>query len=216
MQEITAFSTLSDMKAILEGMGTDFFDTVAYDDEAEPTKIVCTQDGHTILEVSKSSTNWTFTPFIADGAGANTYHCFNNSPISSMYRFSGGLCIADYMHSPRKFFAIGKTSANKTGFVAYSTPQSIVVKASSTYYPTSFGDTPDLWIYTDGYIVQTNSATADRTILSKLPIVGARGSTDAFTSIFVRNAVQFAEDGQQMIGGQLYGCVKFLAFTDDE
>lgn len=82
-----------------------------------------------------------------------------------------------------------------------------------TFYPSSYADNASVKIYSSGYQVATNY-TDDRTILSTVPVAGAVGSTDYFTTLFVRNVVQFLESGTQLIDGVQYYCDWYFAILD--
>ena len=218
MTQVQSFSTLADMKDFLTALGTNIFDSVAYDDNTTPTKIVCTQDSHTILEVSVNGTNWTFTPYIADGTAAASGHIYT-SAILSAFRCSGGAffattAVTNNVQANGKYFVIGKTSAGKTGFVHIQSAQGFSNISSLSPVTTCFGDDTSSAFYSGTYHISITSGTRDRTILTKIPVTGALGSNDYFSSVLVMTSRQFQEVGQQSIGAQLYGCNGYFAITD--
>ena len=217
---------------LLPTVESGLFDSVEYDDESSPTKIVCKQGGETILDViyayQQNLHTWLFIPYVASGTPANAAHSWhisdtNGIPIASLYRCSGGVFFKSqsrpYVGDASKFFfIIAKTSADKTGFILYKQAENYVfsIAANITYYVSGFGDNTSLALYTGGYKVQGNSGAGDRTILTKLPVVGILGSTDYFTTAYVRNVVQYTQTGVQLIGNKKYFCVENLAIEDEE
>lgn len=210
-------TTLAAMLEFLQPMVADgFFDSVAYDDAESPSKIVCTQDGETILEMTVNGTSWTFTPYTASGTAAQGSHVYSGRSLETVFRCSGGAYFLSVSLSSQKYsFIIAKTSAGKTGFILANQSTNFNLAADIVYYPVCFGDDTTLGLY-NGYHVRSNLVNADRTILTKLPVVGANGSTDYFTTAFVRNVVQFQETGVQLISGKRYACAYLAAITDDE
>ncbi|MBQ8922347.1 MAG: hypothetical protein IJ060_09340 [Oscillospiraceae bacterium] len=214
--------TLAEMLDFLQPTVEDgLFDSVAYDDADSPTKIVCTQNGNTILDISSANNGhgWYFVPYISAGTAATG---FGVNVLAYTARCKGGVYFrSTNTGGPNYYFTfiIAKTGSGKTGFIQFNS-QMIAVGASlaPVLYSRCFGDDTSLSLYTYGYLVACNytSATvADRTILTKLPVVGARGSTDAFSSVFVRSLFQFVNDGQQSIGGKTYGCIDMFAILDE-
>lgn len=112
------------------------------------------------------------------------------------------------------YFAIAKTNEGKIGFIPVRDGG-----ASSQYqypfYTTCYGDNTSLPLFTNGYKICRNSDSGDRTILTKLPVVGTTGSSDYFTTVYAKNIVQWAEDGLQLIGGKQYGCIGPFAMLDE-
>jgi len=218
-------STLAEMLAFLLPTVEDgLFDSVAYDDDENPTKIVCTQGGNTILEFTVASDKWTITPYTAtDTPAIGTSHVFENKPIGVLCRCSGGLYIrADELHNSRIGYLIAaKTSSGKTGFFGCAALTSVghsFFNGARTVYSTTFGDSTTLALYTHGYNIgctYTANYPNDRTILSRVPVVGTIGSTDYFTTAFIRSMVQFAETGEQIIGGKKYWCDIQFAVLDE-
>ena len=221
-------ATLAEMLAFLQPtVGDGLFDSVAYDNESSPTKIVCTQNGNTILDISVSDAKWNFLPYAADGITGNGITGMRY--MTAAYRCKGGVLIAGNNGAgdatfTRWNFLIAKTSAGggKTGFVrvgtsGYNAPQ-VYVNGGRTFHTTCFGDSTSAQLFTGGfsvYIHYTAGTPYDRTILTKLPVVGEPGSTDYFTTAAVRNCVQFYEDGEQIIGGKQYGCAQAFAILDE-
>lgn len=212
----TVPSTLAGMLEFLQPTVQDgLFDSVAYDNADNPTKIVCTQDGNTILEISspsgyliyRSPEDTVTVSFVNYGAA---------SGIMFAARCSGGVMIlSNTSYGVYVFLIIGKTSAGKTGFLTGTVNDPANLAASVKYTPICYGDDTTLSL-AQGYTITSNYAAADRTILSKIPVVGSWGSTDYFTTIFSRNVSQYSNTGVQLIGGKRYGCMYFVAITDDE
>lgn len=221
-------STLAEMLAFLTPTVEDgLFDTVAYDDQSSPTKIVCTQDGNTILDVVKAS-YWEFYPYVADGTRAATAHCAktvgfsaNHNLYSKWIRCKGGIVIfsrsvSGTSSSTDSYLAIGKGTNEKTAFFVYDGSGDGKLVSIKKYYSTCFGDNTALALYSSGWYAQCNCDSADRTILTPIPIVGTSGSTDTFSTVFIRSAVQVPENGtQQIIGGKTYGCNYHFAVLDE-
>lgn len=211
-------TTLAEMLNFLQPTVQDgLFDSVAYDDADTPTKIVCTQGGNTILEITASGSIFTFNPYVADGIAATGRGM--TTPLSSCFRCKGGVYfISNLKGAPEYYyrFVIAKTSSGKTGFIKLSNVQ-VNTEAALRLYPTCYGDNTSLNIYTNGYCIYMNyyNQTYDRTVLSKIPVAGENGSTDYFTGCFIRSAFQFAETGVQSIGGKSYGCSDCFAILDE-
>lgn len=215
---------------LLPTVESGLFDSVEYDNESSPTKIVCKQGGNTILDVvyayQMSLHTWRLLPYVSAGTTANSAHSYasydNGFPIAALYRCSGGVLFkgahrGSIGDEDIHFFVIAKTSADKTGFIAFKQENNYVfsIAANIQYYVSGFGDNTSLALYTGGYKVQGNSGAGDRTILTKLPVVGILGSTDYFTTAYVRNVVQYTQTGVQMIGDKKYFCIENMAIEDE-
>lgn len=222
----TVPSTLAEMLDFMQPMvASGLFDSVEYDDAESPTKIVCAQNGETILDMTIDSNNrWTFTPYTATNAPANRLHSFCNYDaqtdigltLSKVFRCSGGACFISTNNSGYYFYyAIGKTSAGKTGFVSTKLYNGDFTYTSNRYYFVSFGDDTSLKLYNTDY-ENKGYGRADRTILRTVPVVGREFSSDYFTTVFIRDVVQFTERGEQIIGGKKYGCIDPFAIEDEE
>ncbi len=217
-------ATLAAMLEFLQPTVEDgLFDSVEYDNESNPTKIVCTKDSNVILDVSGSNKSWDFKPYVASGTAASTNHAYSTNSSATKWkliRCTGGVYLrASFDDGSGAMFIMAKTSGEKTGFI-YASPPSTgnfnvdFVSKDVTYYTTCFGDDTTLALYANGYYVH-NNRVADRTILTKLPVVGSQGSTDYFSTAFVRNVVQYAQEGVQQIGSKKYGCSHFMAIEDN-
>lgn len=218
----TVPSTLAEMLDFMQPMvASGLFDSVEYDDAESPTKIVCTQNGETILDmVVDNNGYWTFTPYTATGVAADNYHRFYDSDfargrmLTKVFRCSSGACFVS-QSSTYYYFAIGKTSADKTGFVLTNCYNGQFASSSNAYYYVSFGDDTSLKMYYSYYLHQS-FGVADRTILRAIPVVGREYSSDYFTTVFIRDAAQFMERGEQIIGGKKYGCIDPFVIEDEE
>lgn len=211
-------TTLAEMKTFLDPLVTaGFFDAITYDDPDTPTKLVCTQDSNTILEIANGSTSASFnvTPYVAEGTAANSSRCVTNKPVSFCFRAAGGAYLLfGQASNARDAFVIAKTAENKTAFVASQVPMNFNFQSTLvTHYVVAFGDDTSNYIYTNGYKV-TQNGTTDRTILTMLPVVGSFGGADYFSTVYARSSVQFVEPGVQAIGEQKFACAYNHALTD--
>ena len=232
-------STLADMLAFLLPTVEDgLFDSVAYDNESSPTKIVCTQGGNTILDISISAGAFTFTPYVTDGTAATGQHLGKFVPYATLTPTSNGsyarcmrckggavfVCCDNQISGTRSQHAvcICKGSNGKTALITENTgisgDSSYPMRTGEmrAYFTTCFGDITTLPLYISGHKLTTDSTDAgDRTILAEFPIIGEWGSTDKVVTAFYRKAVQFATNGQQTIGGKTYGCLQYFAVLDE-
>ncbi len=214
----TVPSNLAEMlDFLLPSVQDGLFDSVAYDDAENPAKIVCTQNGNVILEITvNESSQFTFTPYIAEGVSGGINHTAFFR-IDEAVRCSGGFCFrSNAQGSPIYYyrFAAAKTDSGKTAFLAY-TYMNNDTNSAAQMYVTCFGDNPELKLY-NGYFFAVNLGEVhDRTILSRIPVAGVRGSTGCFTTAFLRTAAQFRETGAQIIGGKQYGCIGQIAILDE-
>lgn len=220
----TAPSTLAEMLDFLSPtIANNLFDSVAYDDENNPTKIVCTQNNETILEMTVSSGVWTMTPYIASGVAATGgEHVLTSMRWGFAIRCKGGVAFrSTYVQDGYgyRWYVIAKTSSGKTGFVlSWSGGTATYGMDYNTLYPSCFGDNTDLDLYAHGYKTTTNyynNHSYDRTILSRIPVVGIRGSNDYFTTALIRSTLQYIETGEQIIAGKRYGCMDLFAILDE-
>lgn len=129
------------------------------------------------------------------------------------------------------YFIIGKTKSGKTAFAStkyasgFGVPMNLpyYIYGSHDYawssypiYPTSYSDNTELAAYSTGYpITALQPAVSDRTIFSYIPIIGARGSTDYFDTVFARTRAQYLEDGIQIVDDKYYGILGLFAILDD-
>ena len=219
-------STLAEMRDFLLPMvDTGFFDSVEYDDPDTPTKLVCTQDANVIVEFTVSAAGkWNVTPHVAAGDTPDSNHRVTNSEfaIQKAYRCTGGALIVFSRtgYQNRIYFAIGHTTATletvgvKTAFVLeWRTDDYALPVGGYEYFTICYGDDTNHRYYTTGYYLYTQGV-ADRTILREVPIIGSAGSTDGFSSIFVRDTAQYAETGEQIISGTKYFCCGHFAILD--
>lgn len=221
-------STLAEMLEFLTPCIEDgLFDSVAYDDESSPTKIVCTQGGNTILEIANSSASppqFSVTPFVAPNTPATDRRitCIVKEDLREDHYFcmrcKHGIVIVSVYLSFAYVIAVGKTTAGKTACISgiENIPASVsITEADRQYYTTCIGDNTALSFYTKGVFTHCCDMTSDRTILRKIPVVGERGSTDSFDGVYFRETVQHASNGQQTIGGKNYGCAGDFAVLDE-
>ena len=210
-------TTLAEMLSfLLPSVQDGLFDSVSYDDDDSPTKIVCTQNGNVILEITvNESSQFTFTPYIAEGSAADVAHSAFFK-IDEAFRCSGGIYFrSNAQGSPIYYyrFAIAKTRTGKTAFV-HCFNYNVESSAYCQLFISSFGDNPELPMY-NGFLIAVNLGSVyDRTILSQLPVIGGRGSTDCFSTLLLRTAAQIIETSEQIIGGTKYGCADIFAILD--
>ncbi|MBR6107262.1 MAG: hypothetical protein IKQ39_04560 [Oscillospiraceae bacterium] len=217
--------TLAEMLAFLQPAAeTGLFDTVEYHyDEAtsEPDGIICTQNGIDLFRFGVNSSGQVrITPYFADGTEAPASRQFGLVKIDNIMRCAGGICFVSVSVSGSKtVFVIAKTSGGTTGSFLFLIPSNMSqsnFQQDCTIYPTSLHDNTSLRIFYSGYHIKTSFASdADRTILTKIPVAGAYGSTDCFTSAFIRTVAQFYDTGEQIIGGSHYGCMFHVALLDE-
>lgn len=210
-------TTLAEMLNVLKtGVQTGLFDSVSYDSADSPTKILCNQGGNIILSASISGSAWTFTPYVKKNTSAATNHCMTSKTLETVCICSDGMYFLSTSTSGTKTaFVIAKTDSGKTGFVCWSRSSTFTIASSVLYFPTCYGDNTTLSVYSQGFKIQGNYATADRTILSPIPVAGDFGSGDYFKSVFARVAVQYADIGIQNIGGKKYACIYHAAILDE-
>ena len=221
-------STLAEMLEFLTPCVEDgLFDSVAYDDDESPTKIICTQGGNTILEIADSPSSppqFSVTPFVAQNTPAtgNRITCIVKEDLREDHYFcmrcKHGIVIVSVYLSFAYVIAVGKTTAGKTACISgiENIPASVsITEADRQYYTTCIGDNTALSFYTKGVFTHCCDMTSDRTILRKIPVVGERGSTDSFDGVYFRETVQSAQNGAQTIGGKNYGCAGDFAVLDE-
>lgn len=207
--------------------------------------ILCAQSGNTILtiwpDISSGLGTWYFIPHPAEGVNpdspASTHIRSVNVAATDtetdwcFMRCHGGV---GFMYWPytnsnvtASVFFIAKGSNGKTAFLSHGENINDL-KASSygqtrnavslvgTMCPTQFGDNKNLSLWSSGVHTYCNSTSADRTILQQIPIIGERGSTGYFETLFVRTAVQEPTYGRQLLGDHYYGCLSNFAILDDD
>lgn len=210
--------TLAEMLAFLQPTVADgLFDSVTYDNESSPTKIVCSQDGNVIFEISGGASFNMFW-YIASGTTASSPRTWTGAIIYNCMRCKYGVYFDCDVGSDTYALIVTTTSNNKTGFISVLFNKNITstsFRYTNTYYTACMGDNTNLDLYTNGYVVSNNSGSSDRTILTKLPVVGERGSLNYFTGAFVRNVVQIFDTSEQIIAGKHYGCIKLFAILDE-
>lgn len=224
---------LADMLAFLQPSVEDgLFDSVEYDDADNPTKIICTQSGKRILDVVFGDYTFTFTPYYAENAPVtqsarkgfiNTQYTGETYYLCMRCKGGIGLVSRSLANNRKSFIMIGKCTNGKTAFVTGAsvgnTNDDIIPKAPNSYtgvMVTCFGDSTGLAMYSKAlYCVVTASISADRTILRDIPICGTYGSTDKFSTLFVREVMQYPNNGEQTIGGKKYGCIYDFAILDE-
>lgn len=213
-------SNLTEMRDFLTPMIDDgLFDSVAFDSADSPTKIVCTQDGNTIIEITMSSTNFIFKPFVAANIAASPTGRMPTMAVAFAMRCKGGAMFsaANYAAgagSSGMNFIIGKASSGKTAFIGFSAPGIGSVNAAACYV-SCFGDNTAIQRYSNGFMVVPNGLSNDRTMLQEIPVFGALGSTDIFDTAYFRNMANFSEAGRQTIDGKSYGCAGYWAILDE-
>lgn len=220
-------SSLSEMldfltPTILDGL----FDSVEYDNESSPTKIVCTQNGNTILEISYQTNQWTFTPFISSGVSwheVTVNISYTSASFLLFMRCKGGFGIVQRSQSTSYKWGIicGKASNEKTTCVmldgAGNQADNIdaeITGSTVNCYTVTFGDDTSLAMATSLW-QETRIVNADRTILGEIPVIGRYGSTDYMTTVYFRKVCQFKQNGAQIIGGRQYGCIYNFAILDE-
>lgn len=145
------------------------------------------------------------------GATGNNHSTGSDVATQKICLCKGGVI---FSRTDNWYFAIAKTNEGKTGLIpvrdgGYSS------QAQYPFYTTCSGDNTSLPLFTNGYKICRNSDSGDRTILTKLPVVGTTGSNDYFTTVYAKNIVQWAEDGVQLFDGKKYGCVGPFAMLDE-
>lgn len=205
----------------------------------------CTQNGNTILtiwcDIADGVGQWYFIPHPAsginpDGSASESVRSVgitvsNTEGAWCFMRCKGGYGFMYWMPSSSytiaAMFFIAKGSNGKTAFLSHgdysqyygyrdSHNQTLsATLVSGTMFPIQFGDNTNLDIWNKGILTNCNAVSADRTILQQIPIVGERGSTAYFTTLFVRTAVQEPVHGRQLLGDHYYGCLSNFAILDD-
>lgn len=221
-------STLAEMLAFLLPTVEDgLFDSVAYDDDENPTKIVCTHGGDTILEIANangSPPQFRVVPYVAQNTPATGRRitCIVKEDLRDDHYFcmrcKHGIVIVSVYSTNTYAIAVGKTTSGKTACISCveSRPASVsITEADRQYYTTCIGDNTALSFYTKGVFTHCSDIASDRTILRKIPVVGERGSTDSFDGLYFRETVQSAQNGAQTIGGKAYGCAGDFAVLDE-
>lgn len=209
-------------------------------------RLECSQNGNIILtivaDIADGSGEWYFIPHPAEGVNpdTNTSDEIRSVGITvtdteadwCMMRCSGGIGFF-YWHvnssTPIAAIFVGKTSDNKTAFLSHGKSQYDYAvssgqtknaihrnTASGVMYPIKFGDNTALSLWANGVFTCCDCIDADRTILREIPVVGERGSSDLFTTLFIRTATQVPTYGRQKIGDHYYGCLSNFAILDDD
>lgn len=196
------------------------FDDIVYDDESSPTKIICKQNGVGIFETYMSEGQWYFMPYIgSEGNVPSSDNHYAYMILAFAARCKGGVMFrSNNQGSPFFYFnfIIGKTNTGKTGFIKFTGNR--YEHTVSTYYTTCFDDNTLTYLYQYGYLVGINyqASTADRTILTTIPVNGGVGTTDYFETVKIRTLVQFVETGVQIIDDKKYGCIDTIAILDED
>ena len=217
----TVPSTLEEMMEFLRPSIDDgLFDAIEYDNPSSPTKILCKQNGVSLIEISTSDRDWSFLPYVGqEGSIAGDEHKMSTT-LGVVCRCKGGIIFRSTQQgSPFYYFnfIIGKLNTGKTAFIQFSGVNDFDY-TNTKYYTTSFDDNTGLYTYVYGYVITSNylnGMIADRTILSAIPSTGKTGSTDYFETVKVRTLVQFVEMGSQLIGDKHYWCIGTIAILDE-
>lgn len=222
----TAPASLADMLTFLQpGIETGLFDSVEYhypDGGSDPDGILCSQDGNVLFRfaISNSTTsNFVITPYV-NGVEAATQHRYESAKIDYAMRCTGGFCfISVSLSGSRYVFVIAKLSDGTTGSFKTSLASSPTTSNFSntlSIFPTSYNDNTSLKMYTQPWKIEAvHALDMDRTIFAKIPFAGEYGSTGTFSTAFIRTAVQFYDNGEQIIGGKQYGCMYHIALLDE-
>jgi len=210
-------SSLAEMYAFLLPSAEDgLFDSVSLNEPETPSEIICRKNGHVILRMTCADSVWRITPYVADGIAASSNRCFLGYRIANAVRCAGGISfVSNTVSGLRYVFLIAKTSDGKTGCISFSQHDSYTENERLHLYPVCCGDNTALDLYTRGYEIITNFSGADRTILTRIPVVGTRGCTEYFTGAYVRNVMQCGGNEEQIIGGNHYGCFQHIALWDE-
>lgn len=158
--------------------------------------------------VSSTATGWGGG---VPNASGSSHSVGSDVAIQKIALCKGGVILkrTDYW-----YMAVAKTKEGKIGWIPVQ-DHGYSSQNSYPFYTTCLGDNTSLSLWTNGYKICRNSDSGDRTILTKLPVVGATGSSDYFSTVFAKNIMQWAEDGVQLIGGKQYGCVGPFAMLDE-
>lgn len=203
-------SSLAAMKTFLQPLvDNGFCDAIGYDDDANPTKLLLYKDDAVAVRLLFAATRkWGFE---VPNAGGSMHAVPASIETTKVGLCSGGVI---FFNPSYIYFAIAKTKEEKIGVVC-AEDRGYSSQYSYPFYTTCVGDNTSLALYTNGYKIYRNSDSGDRTILTPLPVVGTTGSSDYFSTVFVKNIVQWAEDGVQLIGGKQYGCIGPFAMLDE-
>ena len=202
-------TTVEAMVAFLQPLVTSgFADDVAAGNETVYIK----QNDTTMVSLwhntSSTTTGWGGA---VPNASGSSHSVGNDVAIQKIALCKGGVI---FKRSDAWLFAIAKTNEGKIGWIPVR-DQGYASQYNNPYYTTCLGDNTSLALWTNGYKVYRNSDSGDRTILTKLPVVGTTGSNDYFSTVFAKNIVQWAEDGLQLIGGKQYVCIGPFAMLDE-
>lgn len=215
-------ATLAEMLAfLLPTVENGLFDSVEYDDGDNPTEIRCFKDGNQLYRFGvNTGGQWTVEAYVDSEKTPWVNRNLQVVSLEYVMRCTGGICLISVsLSSLRACLIIAKTADGKTASFRTQISSSLNVNsyaADLVCYPTCFGDNTALKLFGSGYHIKTNYANdSDRTILARIPVVGAYGSTDAFSTVFIRSITQFFNTGEQIIGGRHYGCIMFFALLDD-
>lgn len=238
-------STIAEMYDFLEPTIEDgLFDAINETTVSGVDALECTQGGNTILTILLGAISgyWTFIPHPTDGINPDDEGTIVRSPVCAITNVEGDWCFmrckggVGFMYWQRNnsvtsanIFFIGKGTNGKTAFLsrgqgisgddynASGWAQTLNAFRTSRIrvFPIQFGDNTNLSLWQYGAYVSCWSTDADRTILQQLPIVGERGSTAYFTTLFARTAAQEPTHGRQLLGDHYYGCLGNFAIRDD-
>ena len=219
---------------LLLGVEKKIFDKVICDSE----KIECIQNDNVVLEVIFDSVNniFAFYPKYKNLINSDEHHTgrfypYSNSTPTNLGAYANCMICekgivfcsqTNRLSGTYNFYAvcIGKGDKDQTviitsyfpsGYPVYPLLQQVVI----SFFPNTFEDNTNLSIFNAGNSQYCDLTNSDRTILSEIPIVGERGTTEKVNGIYFRKAVQFPDNGQQIIGNRKYGCLSFFAVLDE-
>lgn len=220
MQSLTSFTandlgaalnTLKETSGMFSRIDNAFGDITCYD-----------TDGDHVITFKISGSSWTVMPIVTGSITAEGNHQLAGVTFAKGYLCAQGLYLITTMLSSSYYghLIITKGSNGKCCTIITEEEQTVNIPTQSTLFVTAKGDDTSLLIYTDGikspgYFNNYQTNVADRTILEKIPIVGARGSNDYVSGCFTIFMRQFQDPGNILIDGKNYYCRNRFAILDE-
>lgn len=211
---ITALNTLKTTSGIFSKVENSFGDIYCYDSNAN-NEIV-------LVFKTISSNTWDVMPQLQNTVPADGNHKLSGVTFSEGYLCAQGLYLITQTISTgyKKHLIITKGSNGKCCTIMTDEEPTVNIPFQLPLFVTAKGDDTSLPIYTNGikgpgYFADYASIVADRTILEKIPIVGAKGSNDYATGCFTIFMRQFQDPGTIIIGGKNYYCRNRFAILDE-
>ena len=220
MQSLTSFTandleaalnTLKATSGIFSRIDNTFSDLMCYD-----------TDGDEAVAFNQSGGTWIVTPYLSGHTPvSDNPHKIIKRQFNEGYLCKQGLyLITTNASAQRQHLIITKGSNGKCCIIIVQESTDYQITSQPMMYVTTKGDDISLPIYTGGikapgYFATATTVVADRTILEKIPIVGARGSNDYATGCFTIFMRQFQDPGNIIIDGKNYYCVNRFAILDE-